>query len=128
MKDFSIVTRCLHGISETLIDEWLGMCKKSILWNEKTSDKWCRKYFKNADFKGVNYGTFCYLLEWITQQRMLNSKLRKILLRRIICTRTPILPSQLALTGSSKLYMLWKSSGSRLSDCRLRSNKPFEFF
>ena len=45
MKDFSIVTRCLHGISETLIDEWLGMCKKSILWNEKTSGKWCRKYF-----------------------------------------------------------------------------------
>ena len=63
MKDFSKVTRCLHGISDTLIKEWLEKCKFSIFWNESTSEQWCRNYFKISDFKSVGYGTFCFMLK-----------------------------------------------------------------
>ena len=63
MKDFSKVTCCIHCISETLIDEWLELCKKSILWNEKTSNIWCRSFFNNVNFKSIGYGTFCNMLK-----------------------------------------------------------------
>ena len=63
MKDFSKVTCCIRCISETLIDEWLNKCKNSILWNEKTSNLWCRNFFKNIAFKSVGYGTFCNMLK-----------------------------------------------------------------
>ena len=63
MKDFSKVTFCIRCISETLIDEWLDKCKNSILWNEKTSNAWCRNFFKNIAFKSIGYGTFCNMLK-----------------------------------------------------------------
>ena len=63
MSDFSKVTRCIHSISDTLIDEFLEKCKCSKLWKEQTSLEWCTNFFNNADFKSIGYGTFCYMLQ-----------------------------------------------------------------
>ena len=77
MGDFSKVTLCIRCISETLIDEWLEQCKKSILRNEKPqisgaetfqyrkfcnmlkqdNPKMCQEFIKKKDIINVDYIT-----------------------------------------------------------------------
>ena len=63
MSDFSKVTRCLHNISEYLIDEWLEKCKLSKFWNEATSPNWCVNFFNRSDYRGIGYGSFYHFLK-----------------------------------------------------------------
>ena len=63
MKDFAQVTMSLSCVSDTLIDEWLDLCRTSKLWNEQTSLKWCTNFYKTVNYKHHTINSFVYLLK-----------------------------------------------------------------